>query len=104
MYDVKKVYRDARNYALNISELEAKVEEATNDDPWGASTTLMAEIASATNNYADFGEIMQAIYRRFMEKEANEWRQIYKVRWIFYDASDDCQSDMKWLTGLINSP
>ncbi|KDN52411.1 ENTH-domain-containing protein [Tilletiaria anomala UBC 951] len=78
MYDVKELYRSARNYAFNISELEAKVDEATNDDPWGASTTLMAEIAQATHNYADFGEIMQAIYRRFMEKEANEWRQIYK--------------------------
>lgn len=80
MYDVKQAWRAARNYALNVSEIEAKVDEATNDDPWGASTSLMAEIAQATHSYADFGEIMQAIYRRFMEKEASEWRQIYKVR------------------------
>lgn len=52
----------AKNVVLNISEMEAKVREATNDDPWcvklsccqelrpkssfrGASSTLMQEIA-----------------------------------------------------------
>ena len=27
----------------------------------------------------NFNEIMPAIYSRFMEKEARQWRQIYKV-------------------------
>jgi hypothetical protein len=40
----------------------------------------MQEIAQATNNFADFNEIMPAIYRNFMEREAREWRMIYKVR------------------------
>lgn len=79
MYDVKSLYRQAKNYALNVSDIEAKVDEATNDDPWGASSTLMQEIAQATNNFQDFNEIMPTIYRRFMEKEAREWRQIYKA-------------------------
>lgn len=34
MYDVKQLYTAAKNYALNISEIEAKVNEATSDDPW----------------------------------------------------------------------
>lgn len=79
MYDVKSLYRQAKNYALNVSDIEAKVDEATNDDPWGASSTLMQEIAQSTNNFQDFNEIMPTIYRRFMEKEAREWRQIYKA-------------------------
>lgn len=33
-YDIKSFYTQAKNYALNISEIEAKVREATNDDPW----------------------------------------------------------------------
>lgn len=33
-YDLKQLYTQAKNYALNISEIEAKVREATNDDPW----------------------------------------------------------------------
>jgi hypothetical protein len=28
----------------------------------------------------NFNEIMPCIYARFMEKEARQWRQIYKVR------------------------
>lgn len=31
-----------------------------------------------------FNEIMPAIYSRFMEKEARQWRQIYKVRTLIY--------------------
>lgn len=105
-YDIKSAWTQAKNYALNISEIEAKVNEATNDDPWGASSTLMQEIAGATHNFQDFNEIMPCIFRNFMERwvvsmrrgmwcnavadlelsarsllrrEAREWRQIYKV-------------------------
>jgi len=60
MYDVKSYYEQAKNMVLNLSEMEAKVAEATNNDPWyvhvevewmtmlmvrGASSTLMQEIA-----------------------------------------------------------
>ncbi|WVF67389.1 hypothetical protein IAT40_002145 [Kwoniella sp. CBS 6097] len=75
MYDVKSYYNQAKNAVLNVSEMEAKVREATNDDPWGASSTLMQQIADG----AQFNEIMPTIYSRFMEKEAREWRQIYKA-------------------------
>ncbi|WVQ77787.1 hypothetical protein IAR50_007477 [Cryptococcus sp. DSM 104548] len=75
MYDVKSYYEQAKNAVLNVSEMEAKVREATNDDPWGASSTLMLQIAEG----AQFNEIMSTIYSRFMEKEAREWRQIYKA-------------------------
>lgn len=61
-----------------MSEIEAKVNEATSDEAWGASSTLMQEIAGATHNFADFNEIMPLIFRNFMEREAREWRPIYK--------------------------
>ncbi|KAK7461733.1 Epsin-3, clathrin recruitment and traffic between the Golgi and endosome [Stygiomarasmius scandens] len=50
-----------------------------NDNSWGASSTLMQVIANRTFNYPDFNEIMPSIYARFMEKEARQWRQIYKA-------------------------
>lgn len=34
MYDIKSYYNQAKNAVLNVSEMEAKVREATNDDPW----------------------------------------------------------------------
>lgn len=79
MYDIKSMYNQAKNVVLNISETEAKVREATNDEPWGASSTLMQEIAQGTFNFQQFNEIMPCIYARFMEKEARQWRQIYKA-------------------------
>ncbi|KAG2365070.1 hypothetical protein BDR07DRAFT_1449901 [Suillus spraguei] len=75
VYDLKNMYNQAKNVVLNISEMESKVREATNDEPWGASSTLMQEIAQGQN----FNEIMPCIYARFMEKEARQWRQIYKA-------------------------
>ena len=63
---------------MNLTSMEAKVREATNNEPWGASTTLMSQIAAGTYNYREREEIMGMIFRRFTEKAANEWRQIYK--------------------------
>ncbi|KAJ3481000.1 hypothetical protein NLI96_g7962 [Meripilus lineatus] len=79
MYDIKNMYNQAKNVVLNVSEMEAKVRDATNDEPWGASSTLMQEIAQGTFNFQNFNEIMPCIYARFMEKEAKQWRQIYKA-------------------------
>ncbi|KAF8442821.1 hypothetical protein L210DRAFT_3502784 [Boletus edulis BED1] len=78
-YDIRAMYNQAKNAVLNISEMEAKVKEATNDEPWGASSTLMQEIAQGTFNFQTFNEVMPCIYGRFMEKEARQWRQIYKA-------------------------
>lgn len=78
LWEVKSYVRKAQNAVLNLSEIETKVREATNNEPWGASTTLMADIARGTFNYRDREEICNMIFRRFTEKSAHEWRQIYK--------------------------
>lgn len=38
-----------KNAVLNYTEMESKVREATNNEPWGASSTLMQEIARGTH-------------------------------------------------------
>ncbi|KAI3406755.1 ENT3 [Candida oxycetoniae] len=78
LYEVKAYVRKAQNVAMNLTEIESKVREATNNEPWGAPTSLMAQIASATYNYREREEIVAFIFRRFTEKAANEWRQVYK--------------------------
>lgn len=35
---------------MNYTEMEAKVREATNNEPWGASSSMMQEIANGTHN------------------------------------------------------
>ncbi|KAK3335934.1 hypothetical protein B0T19DRAFT_436751 [Cercophora scortea] len=79
LYDIKAGVRKVQNAVMNYTEMESKVREATNNEPWGASSTLMQEIANATFNYQTLNEIMPMIYRRFTEKSAEEWRQIYKA-------------------------
>lgn len=78
LYDLKAGVRKVQNAVMNYTEMEAKVREATNNEPWGASSTLMQEIANATHSYQLLNEIMPMIYKRFTEKAAEEWRQIYK--------------------------
>lgn len=110
MYDLKSMYNQAKNVVLNVSEMEAKVQEATNDDPWGASSTLMQDIAQGTFNFQHFNEIMPCIYSRFMEKEAKEWRQIYKalqlLEYIIKHGServvDDARSHLSTIKMLRN--
>ncbi|KIX92059.1 uncharacterized protein Z520_12213 [Fonsecaea multimorphosa CBS 102226] len=79
LYDIKAGVRKVQNAVMNLTEMEAKVREATNGDPWGASASLMQEIAQGTHNYQQLNEIMPMIYKRFTDKTAEEWRQIYKA-------------------------
>ncbi|KIW00810.1 uncharacterized protein PV09_07789 [Verruconis gallopava] len=79
LYDVKAGVRKVQNAVMNYTEIEAKVREATNNEPWGASSSLMQEIANATFTYQGLNEVMPMIYKRFTEKTAEEWRQIYKA-------------------------
>ncbi|KAF4552763.1 ENTH domain-containing protein 1 [Elsinoe fawcettii] len=79
LYDLKAGVRKVQNAVMNYTEMESKVREATNNEPWGASSSIMQEIANATFNYQLLNEIMPMIYKRFTEKSAEEWRQIYKA-------------------------
>ncbi|SCU78115.1 LAFA_0A04984g1_1 [Lachancea sp. 'fantastica'] len=79
LYDAKKYFRRAQNVVFNYTDMEAKVREATNNEPWGTSSTLMEQIAQGTYNYREREEVLGMIFRRFTEKSASEWRQIYKA-------------------------
>ncbi|QLG73079.1 hypothetical protein HG535_0E01630 [Zygotorulaspora mrakii] len=79
IYDAKKYFRRAQNVVFNYTEMEAKVREATNNEPWGASSSLMEQISQGTYNLREREEILGMIFRRFTEKGASEWRQIYKA-------------------------
>ncbi|KAL2823671.1 hypothetical protein BDW59DRAFT_148464 [Aspergillus cavernicola] len=78
LYDLKAGVRKVQNAVMNYTEMESKVREATNNEPWGASTTLMQEISTGTHSYQLLNEIMPMIYKRFTDKTSEEWRQIYK--------------------------
>eukprot|EP00307_Rebecca_sp_RCC1486_P005746 CAMPEP_0119422212 /NCGR_PEP_ID=MMETSP1335-20130426/27684_1 /TAXON_ID=259385 /ORGANISM="Chrysoculter rhomboideus, Strain RCC1486" /LENGTH=77 /DNA_ID=CAMNT_0007447655 /DNA_START=21 /DNA_END=251 /DNA_ORIENTATION=+ len=60
------------------TEMDRKIAEATSNKPWGASTTMLQEIAQATFDFSQFQEIMAAVWRRINESGKN-WRQVYKA-------------------------
>ncbi|KNC34292.1 hypothetical protein FF38_05961, partial [Lucilia cuprina] len=76
--NVAGLRRNIKNLAHNYSDAQVKVREATSNDPWGPSATIMAEIAELTNNVVAFSEIMQMIWKRLNDHGKN-WRHVYKA-------------------------
>ncbi|KXJ28573.1 epsin-2 [Exaiptasia diaphana] len=72
------VRRQIKNVVNNYSNSEVKVREATSNDPWGPSSSLMSEIADATYNVVAFSEIMAMIWKRLNDHGKN-WRHVYKA-------------------------
>ncbi|KAJ8284072.1 hypothetical protein COCON_G00029220 [Conger conger] len=72
------IRRQVKNIVNNYSEAEKKVREATSNDSWGPSSSLMSEIADLTYNVVAFSEIMGMIWRRLNDHGKN-WRHVYKA-------------------------
>ncbi|XP_078510566.1 epsin-3 isoform X1 [Lissotriton helveticus] len=70
--------RQVKNIVHNYTEAEIKVREATSNDPWGPSTSVMSEIADLTFNAVAFSEVMDMIWRRLNDSGKN-WRHVYKA-------------------------
>lgn len=78
MINVNGLKRNAKNIVKKYSDAQVKVREATSNDPWGPSSTIMAEIADLTYNVVAFSEIMQMIWKRLNDHGKN-WRHVYKA-------------------------
>ncbi|XP_066120493.1 epsin-2 isoform X4 [Saccopteryx bilineata] len=72
------IRRQVKNIVNNYSEAEIKVREATSNDPWGPSSSLMTEIADLTYNVVAFAEIMSMVWKRLNDHGRN-WRHVYKA-------------------------
>jgi len=70
--------RNIKNVAHNYTDVQVKVREATSNDPWGPSSTMMSEIADLTYHVVAFSEIMQMIWKRLNDHGKN-WRHVYKA-------------------------
>ncbi|KAB5591191.1 Epsin amino-terminal domain containing protein [Ceratobasidium theobromae] len=74
----KGALRVAKNYTKGYSDVQAKVRDATSNDPWGPSGTQMNDIAQMTYNQNDFVEIMEMLDKRLNDKGKN-WRHVFKA-------------------------
>lgn len=69
----------AKETAVQVggSPLEKKIMEACANKPWGASTTMMSELAQATYDYQEYPVVMAGVWKRMGERGAL-WRVCYK--------------------------
>ncbi|KAI9090948.1 hypothetical protein DFS34DRAFT_335874 [Phlyctochytrium arcticum] len=74
----KSLLRSAKNYTKGYSDMQIKVRQATSNDPWGPSGSLMAEISQSSYNHRDFLEIMEMIDKRLNDHGKN-WRHVFKA-------------------------
>ncbi|KAF9431717.1 hypothetical protein BGZ76_011789 [Entomortierella beljakovae] len=77
-YAAKSALRSVKNFSKGYTDMQAKVREATSNDPWGPSGTQMNELANATFNQQDFFEIMEILDKRLNDKGKN-WRHVFKA-------------------------
>ncbi|XP_057599287.1 ENTH domain-containing protein 1 [Hippopotamus amphibius kiboko] len=69
--------RQVKNFVKNYSDAEIKVREATSNDPWGPSSSLMLDISDLTFNTISLSEIMSMLWQRLNDHGKN-WRHVYK--------------------------
>jgi len=72
------VFRVAEKYVKGYSDSQAKVNEATSNDPWGPTGAQMREIADLTYNEQDRDEIIDLIVRK-LNLPGKDWRQVLKA-------------------------
>ncbi|XP_059411975.1 epsin-1-like isoform X1 [Carassius carassius] len=68
--------RQLKNLVQNFSEAEVKVREATSNDPWGPSSSQMADISDLTYNVVACNEIVGMLWKRLNDDK--NWRHVYK--------------------------
>ncbi|KAI9188291.1 hypothetical protein H9P43_002682 [Blastocladiella emersonii ATCC 22665] len=70
--------RQVKNVAKGYTEIQAKVREATSNDPGPANVALMREIAAASHYDQQFVEIMIIMEKR-LNDDGRNWRHVYKA-------------------------
>jgi len=62
---IKSAIRKVKD--LQYTDIEIKVRDATNNDPWGTKTALLQEIADATHNYEEYPRLFSMLWRRLTD-------------------------------------
>ncbi|XP_047964627.1 clathrin interactor EPSIN 1-like [Salvia hispanica] len=74
---VREIKREVNLKVLKVPEMEQKVLDATDDEPWGPHGTVLAEIAQATKKFTECQMVMNVLWTRLTETGKN-WRLVYK--------------------------
>uniref|UniRef100_A0A5B6ZVA4 Putative clathrin interactor EPSIN 1 isoform X1 n=1 Tax=Davidia involucrata TaxID=16924 RepID=A0A5B6ZVA4_DAVIN len=75
---VREIKREVNLKVLKVPEMEQKVLDATDDEPWGPHGSALAEIAQATKKFSECSMVMNVLWTRLSETGRN-WRYVYKA-------------------------
>ncbi|KAL8264179.1 hypothetical protein R6Q59_022309 [Mikania micrantha] len=75
---VREIKREVNLKVLKVPEIEQKVLDETDDEPWGPHGTALAEIAQATKKFSECQMVMNVLWSRLTETDRN-WRHVYKA-------------------------
>ncbi|XP_004498931.1 clathrin interactor EPSIN 1 [Cicer arietinum] len=75
---VREIKREVNLKVLKVPEIEQKVLDATDDEPWGPHGTVLAEIAQATKKFTECQLVMNVLWTRLSET-GKDWRYVYKA-------------------------
>ncbi|KAL8499124.1 hypothetical protein ACS0TY_022193 [Phlomoides rotata] len=103
---VREIKREVNLKVLKIPEIEQKVLDATDDEPWGPHGTVLAEIAQATKKYTECQMIMNVLWTRLSET-GKSWRLVYKalavIEYLVANGSERAVDDIIEHTYQISS-
>ncbi|MQL84492.1 hypothetical protein Taro_016996, partial [Colocasia esculenta] len=75
---VREIKREVNLKVLKVPEMEQKVLDATNNEPWGPHGSDLAEISQATKRSSECHMIMSVLWTRLADSAPN-WRHVYKA-------------------------
>ncbi|XP_062020146.1 clathrin interactor EPSIN 1 [Rosa rugosa] len=74
---VREIKREVNLKVLKVPEMEQKVLDATDNEPWGPHGSALAEIAQATKKFSECQMVMNVLWTRLSET-GKDWRLVYK--------------------------
>ncbi|KAJ6486720.1 hypothetical protein C8R45DRAFT_266801 [Mycena sanguinolenta] len=78
MNGLKAAARVVKKYARRYSDAQAKVHDATSNDPGEPSIAQMNKIAEMSYNDGDFVDIMEVLVEKRLNDKGKDWRHVYK--------------------------
>ncbi|KAI3756021.1 hypothetical protein L1987_55833 [Smallanthus sonchifolius] len=103
---VREIKREVNLKVLKVPEIEQKVLDATDDEPWGPHGTTLAEIAQGTKKFAECQMVMNVLWTRLTETDRN-WRHVYKaltvIEYLVANGSERAVDDIIEHTFQISS-
>ncbi|XP_015945114.1 clathrin interactor EPSIN 1-like [Arachis duranensis] len=75
---VREIKREVNLKVLKVPEIEQKVLDATDNEPWGPHGSALAEIALATKKFTECQMVMNVLWTRLTET-GKDWRYVYKA-------------------------